>query len=188
MNHINLTHSICHEQVMVAENEIEGRYHMYRRINAVNQLGQNGLVIRHPPTQDEQCTRVRDLRQIITLKDQEINHLKEARALPLVAKCFEFYRNNQDAINQFAQQNTNINRAYWNTLNIIRELRNDVLHGRITENDLQLLHDSVQYFRRYQTPNTRNYTSAVRRLANVLGNTPPNFFAAPDEYDLANLL
>lgn len=188
MNNINLDQSICHEQIMVAENEIKGIYQMYRRVYAVRQLGPNGLVIRDPPAQDDQCMTAIKLRRIIDLKDQEINHLKEAHVLPLVAKCIEFYRNNRAAINQLPQHNTNIRRAQWTALNFIHQLRNTVVHGPITQNDIQLLRDSVPYFERYQRPNTRNYASAVRRLANVLQNVPPNLFATPDEYELANLL
>lgn len=78
----------------VPKSRIEGIYGMYRRVEAVNKLGPDGILIRLQNTQDDPCTVARQLRQIIDFRDQEIDKLREDCVLLLVAKCVEFYGTN----------------------------------------------------------------------------------------------
>ncbi|CAF3170966.1 unnamed protein product [Rotaria socialis] len=91
---ITLRRCVCVEAMTVPKNRIEGFYDMYRRVEAVDKLGTDGLLIRLQNTQDDSCTATRQLREIILAKDQEIDALREDRVLPLVAKCVEFYGTN----------------------------------------------------------------------------------------------
>jgi hypothetical protein len=161
-------------------------YEMFRKIEDLDELRADDLVIRLQNMPNDPCTAATELLQILVFKDREIYNLKEARILPLVCKCFEFYRKNQADINAVTQQN--MSGAIWDTLNFIRQQRNIVVHEPITQNDIKLLNDSVQYFQKYQTKYTADYRQAVQWLANALRNSPPQLLAAPNEYDLANLL
>jgi hypothetical protein len=109
------------------------------------------------------------------------------------ADCTAYvYRNNagqwlQPVINQIIYADPNIT-GVWDTLRFICERRNIAVHGPITQDAIQLLNDSLQYFQRYQTVYTANYVQAVQLLANALQTVPPHNFAVPGQYDLANLL
>ncbi|CAM2729900.1 unnamed protein product, partial [Rotaria socialis] len=93
-NSITLRRCVCVETMTVPENQIEGMYEMYRRVQAVNKLGPNGLLIRLEDIQGDPYLDARYLREAILLKDQEIDKMREDCVLPLVSKCVEFYGTN----------------------------------------------------------------------------------------------
>ncbi|CAF3694416.1 unnamed protein product [Rotaria socialis] len=93
-NNITLRRCVCIETMTVRKDQIEGMYEMYRRVQAVNKLRHNDLLIRLQNTQDDPCMATRQLSEIILLKDEEIDEMREDCVLPLVTKCVEFYGTN----------------------------------------------------------------------------------------------
>lgn len=94
-NNINLVQCIYEEPVTLLKNRIGSVYSVYKKSNIVgiNKLQRDDLVVVADETNNGQCSTAKKLRDIIARKDQEINHLKEDRILPLVSKCVHFYGN-----------------------------------------------------------------------------------------------
>jgi len=93
----------------------------------------------------------------------------------------------QADIDQIINADPNITPA-WDTLRFMCQQRNKILHGKITEDDLQLLNDTAQYFQNHPNTYPIEYGTAVQSLANALDNVDRGLFAASDQYALANLL